>query len=126
MFKSICEIAALARSVSSSTIKETEHPNTPEHVKEEASTKIFTIESNLVSEEHKTKTEIWRILTGNGKPEKMKQDAEHVFEAHKHGPYFVTTDNRILKLRNELKKICNACIVTPSEMVELIHAHENT
>lgn len=112
--------------ISHSNIKETEHPNTPVKVKELALAKIFTIETSLVPEERQRKQAIWNILTGNGKPEKMKQDADHVFEAHKYGGYFVTTDGRIIIKRKDLHRICNARIVKPCELLALIEEFENS
>lgn len=109
--------------IAHSNMKEAEHPNTPKHVKDAALAQIFTIETNLVQPERLKKQEIWDVLTGNGKPEKMKQDAEHVFEAHKYGGYFVTTDTRILKLRDTLHSISNVHIVKPSELVSLQEEH---
>lgn len=109
--------------IAHSNMKEAEHPNTPRHVKDAALAQIFTIETNLTQPERMKKQEIWAVLTGNGKPEKMKQDAEHVFEAHKHGGYFVTTDERILKLRDKLHRISDAYIVRPSELVSLLEKH---
>lgn len=107
--------------VSHSNMKEAEHPNTPPRIKAEAASKIFSIETTLTAEEKSKKQEIWGILTGNGNPEKMKPDSEHVFEAHKYGGYFVTNDQRIINKRENLKNICNAIIVTPCEMVEIIN-----
>ena len=112
--------------VSHSNIKEAEHPNTPHHVKAEAMSKIYTIETNFVPDEGMKKQEIWNILTGDGKPEKMEQDANHVFEAHKYGGYFITTDGRILKKSKLLHSICNAHIVLPSQLLLLIEEHEPT
>lgn len=109
--------------IAHSTMKEAEHPNTPRRVKAAALAQIFTIETNLTPPERNKKQEIWDLLTGNGKPEKMKQDAEHVFEAHKYGGYFVTTDERILKLRDKLHKISNAHIVKPTEVISLLEEH---
>lgn len=109
--------------IAHSNMKEAEHPNTPKRVKDAALEQISTIETNLVQQEKLKKQEIWGVLTGNGKPEKMKQDAEHVFEAHKYGGYFVTTDERILKLRDKLHSISNAHIVKPSELVSLLEEH---
>jgi hypothetical protein len=117
------EDEAVSLVVAHSNMKETEHPNTPGHVKEAALAQIFTIETNLTQPERMKKQEIWDLLTGNGKPEKMRQDAEHVFEAHKYGGYFVTTDERILNLRDRLHRISNAHIVKPSELVALLAVH---
>ena len=112
--------------VSHSNLKETEHPNTPAYVREEAASKIYSIETNLVMEEEQKKQEIWDILTGNGKPENMEQDANHVFEAHKYGGYFVTTDDRILKKSEQLHTVSSAHIVLPSGLLTLIKENETT
>lgn len=112
--------------ISHSNMKEAEHPNTPARVKEEALSKIYTLETNLIPEEKQKKQDIWDILTGNGNPEKMKQDANHVFEAHKYGGYFVTTGARIINKRRALHGICNAIIVKPCELLALIRGHENS
>ena len=49
---------------------------------------------------------------------KMEKDAEHVFESHKYGGYFVTNDHRILAKREEILKISNARILRPTELLE--------
>jgi len=108
--------------IAHSNIKEIEHPKTPAWVKQEALSRIFTMETSLTPQELAIKQKIHKILTGNGKPEKMIKDAEHVFESHKYGSYFVTNDNRILKKREEIFNISNARIVRPTE---LLHSLEN-
>lgn len=112
--------------VSHSNMKEAEHPNTPPHIKAEAASKIFSLETTLTPTEIAIKNEIWSILTGNGKPEKMKPDSEHVFEAHKYGGYFVTNDRRIINKCQELQRICNAIIVTPCELMGGINEHKHS
>ncbi len=101
--------------------KEIEHPNTPKDVKREAQAMIYTIETNLTQQERAQKAEIHRILTGNGKPEKYAADAAHVFEAGKYIGYFITTDHRILEKKDELRNVCPAMIVTPSEWLRIYH-----
>lgn len=112
--------------IAPSIMREVKHPNTPTHVKAEAMSKIYTIKTNLNLTEARKKQEIWDILTGNGNPAKMKKDAEHVFEVHKYGGYFATTDNRILKRAKELHNICDAHIVKPSELLKIIYDHEDS
>ena len=102
--------------------KELEHPHTPEDVKREARAMIFTIETDLTPDERRRRTEIHRVLTGNGKPEKYEADARHVFEAGKYIGYLITTDQRILDKRGELSAVCAATIVTPSEWLAIHHA----
>jgi len=112
--------------VSHSNMKEAEHPNTPPRIKAEAASKIFSLETSLTTQEELIKNEIWGILTGNGNPEKMKPDSEHVFEAHKYGGYFVTNDQRIINKREDLNNICNAIIVTPCELIGIINEHKGS
>lgn len=101
--------------------KEVEHPNTPTDVKREAAGMIYTIETSLTQEERVQKAKINAILTGKGKPEKYAADAAHVFEAGKYVGYFITTDERILSKRVELKDISSAVIVKPSEWLKVFH-----
>jgi hypothetical protein len=112
--------------ISHSNLKEAEHPNTPPRLKAEANSKTFTDKTSLTHKELSKKKEIWNVLTGNGKPENMLQDANHVFEAHQYGDYFVTTDNRILKRRDVLNKICSAIILKPCELVALLDEFKNS
>lgn len=101
--------------------KEVDHPNTPADVRREAIGMIFTIETTLTPDEIARKNAIHNILTGNGKPEKYAADADHVFEASKYIGYFITTDQRILDKREELRKVCAATIFTPSEWLKVFH-----
>jgi hypothetical protein len=100
--------------------KEVAHPHTPEDVKREAAGMIYTLETGLTRPEIAQKARIHTILTGNGKPENYTADAAHVFEAGKYGAYFITTDARILRKRAELRNICAATIVSPSEWLEVL------
>lgn len=101
--------------------KEIDHPNTPADVKREARAMIYTLPTGLTPEERQRKSAIHAILTGNGKPEKYEADACHVFEAGKYGGYFITTDQRILNKRDELRTVCAATILTPSEWLKVFH-----
>lgn len=110
--------------IAHSTMKEIEHPNTPKYVKALAQAMIYTIQTSLTESEYKVKQAIWDTLTGNGNPEKMKADSEHIFEAHKYGDYFITTDDRILKKRDELTKIGVSCwIMLPTELMAVVVRH---
>ena len=106
--------------------KEIEHPNTPHWVKQKANSFIYTIETSLTEGERKIKARILQVLAGNGKPENVSQDAQHVYEAAKCGSYFVTTDGRILQKKRELCSACDVDIVTPSELLEILRTYENT
>lgn len=119
---SLYEENAIVLNIAHSTVKEIEHPNTPSWVKEEAGAMIYTIQTSLTQNEAAQKTQILKVLTGNGKPEKMEKDAEHVFEASKYCGYFITTDERILQKKGDLHAFCEARIVKPSEFLEAYDA----
>jgi hypothetical protein len=106
--------------ISHSNLKEIDHPNTPNWVKREANKLIYSIQTRLTNNKIELKTKILKILTGNGKPEKMAKDAEHVFEASKYGRYFITTDKRILNKKKELEDLCSVIILKPSEFLEIL------
>jgi hypothetical protein len=112
--------------ITHSTHKEIEHPNTPKWVKEESKCLINTLETSFTDSERTLMTQILRILVGNGKPENVSEDARHVFEAAKYGSYFVTTDQRILLKRSELRSVCDLDIVKPSALLEILETYENT
>jgi hypothetical protein len=108
--------------IAHSNQKEIEHPNTPTWVKREANKFIFTYEVQLTIDEIRKKKTILQILTGDGDPESMRADAEHVFEASKYGTYFVTTDSRILKKKGELYNVCGIMVLKPSEIMDIIQS----
>ncbi len=112
--------------IAHSNQKEIDHPNTPDWVKREANRLLYSIQTGLTDNERKEFAEILRILAGNGNPEKVADDANHVFEASKYCGYFITTDKRILSKKNELDKACSATIVKPSEFLEILAMYENT
>lgn len=101
--------------------KEIDNPNTPDDVKREAQSMIYTVETAPTPSERQRKAAIHTILTGNGKPENYEADASHVFEAGKYGGYFITTDQRILNKRDELRTVCVATICTPCEWLRVFH-----
>ena len=74
--------------VSHSNMRELEHPNVPPAVKREANAKIYTIEVQLTMAELELKEQILALLAGKGRRDRMRQDAEHVFEAQKYGNFF--------------------------------------
>jgi hypothetical protein len=117
------EAGVINLTISHSNVKELEHPNVPSAVKREANTKIYTIKVQLTEAELVLKEQILDFLAGNGRRDKMLQDAEHVFEAQKYGKFFVTTDKGILKRKIELGKLCGVVVLLPGEMLRLIEAH---
>ena len=109
--------------IAHSNQKEIDHPKTPSWAKAEANAMIFSIKTSLTTEELQRKTRIHQLLTGNGKPENYEKDSAHIFEASKYGSYFVTTDERILKRRNELARVCILSIIMPSQLIETIEEY---
>lgn len=115
----LIELGEISILLAHSNQKELDHPNTPEDVKRESRAMIYTIETDLNSEEKAHKARIHQVLTGNGNPEKYAADAAHVFEAGKYVGYFITTDRRILDKRDELHGFSAATIVTPTEWLRV-------
>ncbi len=103
--------------------KEISHPNTPSWVKQEAQRVIYTLPTPLIEEERNLKEKILSILTGAGKKKNMLEDADHIFEASKYGPFFVTTDKGILKRRDEIRNLCNVEILLPSQILNIINGY---
>ena len=108
--------------VAHSTQKEIEHPNTPAEVKKRATERIFSLPVGLTQGEQRLRADIHRILTGNGKPENVREDAEHLFEAQKYGGHFITTDRRILDRGDELSAVCGICVLRPSDFLAKVKA----
>ena len=105
--------------VAHSNQNEVDHPNTPDEVKRQAASMIFSLETSLTPPELQRKAAIHAILTGNGNSQKFAADATHVFEADKYQGYFITTDERILGKKEDLGDICNAVIVKPSQWLAI-------
>ncbi|MFM0363709.1 hypothetical protein [Paraburkholderia sediminicola] len=115
-----------ALTIAHSTLKEVEHPNTPDWVKRECLTMIQSLEVGLTPPERAQQERILDVLAGNCGRDKMRQDAINVFEASKYGAYFITADDRILKKRSELGRICSAVIVKPTEFLDILREYEAT
>jgi predicted nucleic acid-binding protein len=106
--------------IAHSTQKEIEHPNTPKWVKDKAKELIYTIQVQLTPNEKAVLRDIENILAGNGKVENIAQDARHVFEAQKYGSYFITTDDRILRRADALRRRAGVEVVRPSEFLAIV------
>lgn len=102
--------------------KEVDNPKTPAWVKSKAARLIYTTEVSMTPAERSRFETIHRIVTGNGKPENVKEDARHIFEAQKYGSYFVTTDEKLLNRAGELRDACGVEILRPSEFLRLVRS----
>ena len=105
--------------IAHSVQKEIDHPNTPNWVKEKANQLIYTIDMGLNKSQKKVLQQIENILAGTGYIENIRQDARHIFEAQEDGSYFVTTDKRILKKRDALRRISSTFYIRPLAKVKL-------
>jgi hypothetical protein len=101
--------------------REVDHPNTPAWVKAKAAGLIYTTSVTLTPTERTRLSRIQAILTGNGKPANVADDARHIFEAQKYGSYFVTTDERLLKRAGAIRTECGVDMLRPSQFLELVH-----
>ena len=110
--------------IAHSTQKEVDHPNTPDWVKRAAAGMIYTLQVDLKQDERTRFRRIHAILTGQGRPENMEEDARHIFEAQKYGLYFITTDRRLLKRAKEIGALCGLEILLPSQFLELVRSHK--
>jgi hypothetical protein len=122
--KSLYESGKINLLIAHSTAKELEHPNVPTLIKREAQGRIRSFEVTLTEGEIRLKQRILETLTGNGKPENMLQDAEHIFEAQKYGSYFVTVHKGILRKADGFEKLCGGLIVLlPSAFLSLLEGY---
>lgn len=117
------QVDGLGIRLAHSNQKEVDHPNTPAWVKAKAAGLIYTTNVTLTQDEKSRLTKIHAILTGNGKPEKLEDDARHIFEAQKYGSYFVTTDEKLLKRADEIRTECGVEILRPSQFLGLVRSH---
>ena len=116
------ELDDLSLIVAHSTRKEIDHPNTPAWVKREAGSKIYSVDVQLTHSELMLKAQLLSIIAGNGNPEKMRQDANHLFEAQKYGQFFITTDQRLLKKAPDIAQACSLTVLLPSQFLALVRA----
>jgi hypothetical protein len=106
--------------VAHSVQKEIDHPNTPSDVKSIARHLIFTIENPLTKDELNRREDVRLLVRGNAKVGQHENDADHLFELSKQGGgYFITTDNRLLSLSNELFKRYFITTIKPSDYEKL-------
>ncbi len=104
--------------------KEINYPKTPQWVKDLAATYIGTLQVSLTSEEQAVLSDIERIIVGDGILENYRTDCRHIYEAQKYGRYFVTTDKRILRRSDAIRRrVGTLYIVRPTEFVDIVKNH---
>ena len=107
-----------------SNLCEIDHPNTPPGVKAQAESMINTLPVSPTPDEQSRQYSIAALLRGNATSDKHLDDARHIFEATKHGGYFVTTDKRILKRKAPIYDMCTLQVMTPSEAIARIEVKD--
>jgi hypothetical protein len=83
--------------------REVEDPRTPKYVSDPMLSKIFTIPTDLTSQERNVRKGIEAVLQGDARPGKHAADAQHLAEAAKYCGYFITHDERVLERSNRLR-----------------------
>lgn len=107
--------------VAHSVQKELDHPNTPPDVKTLAKAQIYTIETGDSPDLRRRKEQIRVLVQGNARPGKHDGDAKHLYELHKFGGgYFITTDERLLTLSDDLFQGYSVTTIRPSEYEALL------
>jgi hypothetical protein len=107
--------------------QEIHHPRTPASVREAVASQIFSLPVGLNIHERQQLDRIRAILRGNATSGKHDADARHVFEAAKHGGYFITHDKRINHTkRRELEAVLppSLWIVTVTEFLAIYDRYE--
>ena len=105
--------------------KEIDYPQTPQWVKDEAATLIYTIDMQQSNIDPKELADTQQIIVGNGDFKKREADCMHVALAVTFGRYFITTDNGILKHSGEiLDRFSSLFIMKPSEFLAIIKQYD--
>jgi hypothetical protein len=69
-------------------------------------------------EDERLSVRVRTLLQGNAAEGRHRKDAANLIEAYRHGPYFVTNDKRMLKLREDLAAIMPRLrVLKPSELL---------
>jgi predicted nucleic acid-binding protein len=106
---------------------EVQHPQTPQQVKETILPEIYTIPTELNSQERDFRRRVAAALQGNAAPGKHAPDAYHLAEAAKYGGYFITHDERVLKKSGDLRDLLppSLQVVTLERFLEIFDEYES-
>ncbi len=104
------------------TVKnEISHPRTPGFVEKRAAPLVFSNETSLTEEELKHREDIRTLVRGNAKPGAHQNDADHLYDLVKFGGgYFITTDNRLLRMTETLFGRYRVTTITPCDYEKLL------
>jgi hypothetical protein len=94
-FLALCDEGKINMLVPSIVREEVQDSRTPAEVQDAILPAIFTLPVELNSTEQALLRRIEQTLQGNAMPGRHDADARHLFEAQKHGGYFITHDRRM-------------------------------
>ena len=100
-------------------LSELQHPSTPPLARRLGETKIFTLPVHLTPPELKVRQMLRQMMQGNAGQEKHWADADHVFDASKHGSYFITADERINGKAKEIAALVTLRVVTLEQFLTI-------
>lgn len=81
---------------------------------------VYTVPLSLTPDERGRRDSLVALLRGNATSDKHLDDAHHIFEASKYGGFFITTNERILKLKDSIYDMCTVQVMKPSEAIARI------
>jgi hypothetical protein len=127
-FQSLTAAGRLTVVVAGGVRDEVLHPHTPADVRDAVLSQIFNLRPGLIASQHDDRRRVAGILRGNARSDQHAADASHLSEAAETGcAYFITHDKRMLKKRDELRRVLppSLSIVTLTEFLEIFDAHDS-
>ena len=116
----LCEEGQINVFLPHSVRAEINHPRTPADVRARARYFLFTEPVQLNADEQALHDEIRTLVQGNANPRRHDNDAFHVVEAYKYGAgYFITRDQRLLRLSADLERRLGTRVVSPTEFIAI-------
>jgi len=97
--------------------KEDRYTRMPDWVVDEALSDAREKPELLEGEEKVLLENIESLLKVHSANGVVAQDAQHIWDCHKSGIYFVTTDEVILKCRDDLMELCSVIVCLPSDFL---------
>jgi len=100
------------------------HPNTPPEVKRRAAQFVYSVPVQLTPPELAKHDRIRDLIRGNAQPGQHDRDAFHLVESAKYGGrHFITSDTRLLKKADEIWRILQLKVLTPTEFLAAYVTH---
>ncbi len=100
------------------------HPHTPAEVKVRAAHIIYSTQVQLTALEMETHEKVRALIQGNSRSGQHDRDAFHLVESAKYGGrHFITNDQRLLKMANQIWGLLHLKVLAPSEWLAAYNAH---